>query len=237
MIIKELIQKPSIEEIVKEFMRIAEIDPEKHSKATVKITELIDKLSKYEETPTDDTLFVIKRNTEDEFEKPIVIYDVFSYIKEELDYWYENTDLTLKMPSENEVNAFDMEEIEQLTDKIKPPSSCSIMFSLWKDTLGLNINEKNLKEIGEITYVTAYLMELTFYGFDEENLVKERERIDEAMREVEEGTGKTYTEDEVDDFLDEIFKDDRTQEEKESDRLKIARDWLIDNTKMYELLK
>lgn len=237
MIIKELILKQPIEEVVKEFMKINEIDHEKHAKVTVKITELIDNLSKCDAKPTKDTLFVIKRNTEDEFEQPTIIYDVFSYVKEELDYWYNNTDLTLNMPTEIEVNNFQNQEIDQLMDKIKVPHSCCIMFNLWKDSIGLNINEKNLKEIGEITYVTAFLMELTFYGFDEENLVKERERIDESLREFEEGTGKTYTEDEVDDFLEEIFKDDRTKEEKEYDRLKIVQECLLDTIKMYELLK
>ena len=77
------------------------------------------------------------------------------------------------------------EASEFIKNKLYPIASYAFEFSPWKEILGYEIEEESLNNIGIITSLATVFYEMTFCGFDEEDIEEEVESITSAAEEVE----------------------------------------------------
>lgn len=110
-------------------------------------------------------------------------------------------------------------------------------FSPWKEWLSLIVVEKCIETYGAAAFVAHSLYELTFFGYDvfgvETRIKKEVKILKERYEEIENGTAKYVSWDEVCTELG--YVDDCTEEEKEAEQKQFER-IMTDNKRIYERL-
>lgn len=238
MIIRDFIMTQPLDEITKQFMKLDDIDVEKYDKVFEMLQELFKNLAKYDVTPSEDILGVLEVNTEDEN-----YHDVILYHKNEILEWKDSPKFNKTFPTLDQVSKLSTEELEPLISERNYPEKYCFNMSPWKNTLGYQINKQNVKQIGPIVYATAYLHELTFFGFEEVDMMEKKEEIDQSIIEFEE-IKKLPEEERQKHFhsADEVFKkfgftDERTEEEKAQAYLNRLRENLTTDIKTHTLLK
>lgn len=95
----------------------------------------------------------------------------------------------------------------------------SLSFVPWNTLLGYRVCEKSIKEYGVETVIAEFLWEITFYGWEEDDMQEQEKKLADSVKEYEEskenGTLKTHT---LDELFNEIgYKDTRTEEERKED--------------------
>lgn len=107
-------------------------------------------------------------------------------------------------------------------------------FSPWTEWLSLIVVDKCVETYGAEAFVAHSLYELTFLGYDvfdvETRIKKETEILKERHEEVENGTAKYISWDEVCKKL--RYVDERTEDEKEAEKKQFER-IMADNKKVY----
>lgn len=63
--------------------------------------------------------------------------------------------------------------------------------------LGSNVVEKSVNAFGKTTFIAECLKEISFISFNEEVVEKEKETLNEMIKEIESGEAKTFTHEEV----------------------------------------
>ncbi|CAL67525.1 DUF6557 family protein [Christiangramia forsetii] len=98
----------------------------------------------------------------------------------------EETDMTIEIKTVKD--DFDGEEYVDVSGKYKHPkneaqsSSYAIEFTSWKEWLGMDICNESLKEFTELEILAHCLYEMTFAGFEEEEI---QEQIDSIKKTAE----------------------------------------------------
>ncbi|MDO8928316.1 MAG: hypothetical protein Q7J86_06380 [Bacteroidota bacterium] len=94
------------------------------------------------------------------------------------------------------------------------PNSFAIEFTNWSEWLGMDIDEKSIKDFTELELISHCLYEMTFFGFDQETIQKEMDEIEKEADEI-----KNMTEEERktklkswDDLKKELDWDDENEE-------------------------
>lgn len=72
----------------------------------------------------------------------------------------------------------------------------AIQFMDWSEWLGSEVVEKSLNTFGAVAFVGECFKEMTFFGFEEESMVSEKEELDRRVEEVEKGTVEMISADE-----------------------------------------
>lgn len=110
-------------------------------------------------------------------------------------------------------------------------------FSPWREWLSFEVVDKCVETYGAVAVVAHCLYELTFFGYEaadvEARIEKEIEILNERLEEIENGTAKYVSMDEV--FKNLGFINNCTKEEKEMRRKESERIY-AENQKIYEKL-
>lgn len=95
-------------------------------------------------------------------------------------------------------------------------NSLAIEFTPWNEWLGMDIDQNTLKTFNELEIISHCLYEMTFVGFEEEEIQAEMDRINGTVEEI-----KNMTEEEKkeklkswDDLKKEWEQEDKDEEEK-----------------------
>lgn len=122
----------------------------------------------------------------------------------------------------NEKDDFDNEEYVHVSGYKNHPednpddqsNSYALEFTNWSEWLGMDLDEKSLKDFTELELISHCLYEMTFFGFDQETIQKEMEEMEKEADEI-----KNMTEDEKktklkswDDLKKELEFDDNNEE-------------------------
>ena len=113
----------------------------------------------------------------------------------------------------------------------------AIDFIEWDRVLGFNTDEDTIKEYGVEAVAAAILTEMTFVSFYEEDIKVKRQEIDDTLSEVKELCVASLEERKLKDHELFEFKDNRTEEEKEVDRKKALKEYVLTTISMYKALK
>lgn len=108
----------------------------------------------------------------------------------------------------NVVDDFDGEEYVSVSGIYENPQSeeeeisYAIEFVSWKEWLGMKISKDSLNTFSELEIIAHALFEMTFFGFDEEDIQKEMKSITDVVEEFknltdEEKKAQTYSIDEL----------------------------------------
>ena len=134
------------------------------------------------------------------------------------------------------------EELERLVHLRVFPESYAFEFSPWTEILGYEIDVRNACDVGATELCAAVIWEMTFFGFDEEQVEAERQKLHEATREAEE-ISKLPEEEQRKYYvpMEEIFIEfdipEQTEEEKQAAHRKLCWEVLTNNLRTYQTLK
>ena len=77
-------------------------------------------------------------------------------------------------------------KVKEFIESVRLPDSYGYEFTEWNEILGCKIDEQNAKKCGMVKLLADILFEMTFFGFDERDVERKREELDQAIREFEE---------------------------------------------------
>lgn len=77
------------------------------------------------------------------------------------------------------------EEIETILKTLVLLDSYGFEFISWGKVLGYQVDERSLMEFGKACMLARVIYEMTFFGFTEDQIAKERKKLDDAIAESE----------------------------------------------------
>lgn len=121
----------------------------------------------------------------DQEENVDVYEDVFSELKEL--HPTENKDkfvIQMRYVKEEDMHE-DTGYYDIVAKKPNDMESYAIEFSPWEEWLGFYCNQKNLEEQGELVFIAHCLWEMTFDGYNQEEIQKTVNELEQRIKEIE----------------------------------------------------
>lgn len=92
----------------------------------------------------------------------------------------------------NEKDDFDNEEYVHVCgynnhsedNEDESPNSYALELTDWSEWLGMDLDEKSLSEFTELEFISHCLYEMTFFGFDQETIQEEMDKIERSVDEI-----------------------------------------------------
>lgn len=218
--IKSLIFQQSFPEVLEEFRSCHKIPEEKLPQLEAALQGLWDELQATEPLPSDDVLFLVER-----IEQGERYLDFGTYKLQDLELWQKAPSSHIPLPSLSEIFQLSKEQCLDFIHKQNLPQGYFFTYSSRNTVLGFQIHPTNVEYFGALPYVVEFLSELTFFGFQEEDVVAERDELDRIAKEADEAR-LLSPEEQAEYFTpaDKIWEklgivDTRTEEEREANRL------------------
>ena len=232
--VKDLILSQPAADIAAALIDRLDIEPGKRNEGIRRITALIDILRGMEPEATDYILLGVCHMYDDrEF------LDANLYRKSELPAELAPLPDILTMKGIDELTA---DETEQAARAIQLPQSYAFELSPWREVLGYEVNIANAQEVGVAAFCAAVLYEMTFFGFDEETVDAERQKLYDSFREAEE-LDKLPPEERAKHFFsaEEVFAElgipESSEEEQQETHRQMCREMLFNSLRTYQMLE
>ena len=232
--VKELIASQPPEAIAVLLLDKFHAKPDDRERVMKRLVKFIEGLNQIEPVDCGHLILGIFRVDEDgDFLDPCL------YCKEELE---AGCRADSELAGLEDIEELAEEEIERLAHLRDFPESYAFEFSPWKEILGYEIDVRNTYDVGATELCAAVIWEMTFFGFDEERVEVERQKLHEAAREAEEI--RKLPEEEQRKYyvsMKEVFAKfdipERTEEEKQETHRKLCREEQTNNLRTYNALK
>ena len=176
--VKELILSQPAADIAAALIDRLDVEVSQRDKGIRRITALIDSLRGMEPEATDYILLGVYHMYDDK-----EFLDANLYCKGELPAELAPLPDILAVKCIDELTA---DETEQAARAIQLPQCYAFELSPWREVLGYEVNIANAQEVGIAAFCAAVLYEMTFFGFDEEAVDAERQKLYDSFREAEE---------------------------------------------------
>jgi len=235
MIIKDLLTKCSLDDIVSGIMEIASVDEERRADVYKTHKDFMEHLQSIEPMDTGHIAFGILHRT-DGTELP----DLSLFSKAEI---LEKFNLDSEWKDIMDIDMLPDDEVEHYVRLSSMPDSYAYTLSPWSEVLGYEVDESSAQEIGIARFLSSAIYNMTFFGFTEDQLSHERKKLEESIAELEE-IEKLPKEERDKHFksAEEVFaelgwKDERTEDEKEQERCILYREVLVNQIRTYRVLE
>lgn len=240
--VKELIKRCNRERLTAEYVKLIDLPIEEYDDFKTRFWAFIDKLKAMEHTASDNDIVIntscFDFDMEDHYVDSSVykIDDIKRYF-EHIDFFDELDGRTAETLTDSEIQTLYQKYIEFMGKRKKRdakedvaaylewPQAFAYEFSPWSEILGYLIPDHILESDEECSYAAGIIYEIAFFGYDEGEQAKEREKLDESIKEAKE-IEKLPKEEQEKHFIpaEKVFKelgyvDERTKEEKERDRM------------------
>ena len=232
--VKELILSHPEEGIAAALFDRLDIEPVKRNEGIRRITALIDSLRSMEPEATDYILLGVCHMYDDK-----EFLDANLYYKSELPAELAPLPEVLEMKGIDELT---VDETEQAARAIRLPQCYAFELSPWREVLGYEVNIANAQEVGIAAFCAAVLYEMTFFGFDEEAVDAERQKLYDSFRGAEE-LDKLPPEERAKHFFsaEEVFAElgihEPSEEERQETYRQMCREMLINSLRTYRMLE
>ena len=232
--VKELILSQPAAGIAAALVDRLDIEPVKRNEGIRRITALINSLRSMEPEATDYILLGVCHMYDDK-----EFLDAHLYYKSELPAELAPLPEVLKMKGIDELT---VDETEQAARAIQLPQCYAFELSPWREVLGYEVNIANAQEVGIAAFCAAVLYEMTFFGFDEEAVDAERQKLYDSFREAEE-LDKLPPEERAKHFFsaEEVFAElgihEPSEEERQETYRQMCREMLINSLRTYQMLE
>ena len=235
MIIKDLIELCPVEEIVSEIMLMCGVDENEREGISRNHTAFINHLKK--KTPIDTGYVVLGITYMDEGKEYL---DASLFGKCELQEFFKQQN---PIPDRSSLDTLALEEIMQLLSQLRVPENYGFELSPWEEILGYEVAPPNVAKVGAAKLSAAVIYDMTFWGFTEEEVLAERKKLEDTAADIE--RVRTLPAEEQKKYFktaNEIFpelklEDDRTEAQKEQERLESAKEILKNRLRTLETLK
>ena len=240
--VKELIKRCDKERLTAEYIKLIDLPIEKYDRFKVYFGAFIDQLIDKEYIVSDNDIVINADCFSLDMENHYVDSSVY-YIDEikryfvDVDFFDELDSRSIEALSDSETETL-FKKYSEFLDKRKKndtqeetidiyewPQSYAYEFTQWNEILGYLIPNHVIGSDEECSYAASIIYEMTFFGFDESEQIKEREKLDESIKEAKE-IEKLQKEEQEKYFIpaDKVFEelgyvDERTEEEKERDKM------------------
>ena len=188
----------------------------------------------------DDIIFVV--NTRDDFADE-ECDNLLPYIFNKNELEKHTIEPWEYVPDVNNLSADEAEQfIEALIQKESRLTSYGFEFSPWSDWLGLTVDEESFKRNGIEESIASILYEMTFNGFTEKQQDERRRKLQDSVEEAErlaalpeEERNKHYVS--LKDVCESFgITDDRTEEERRADKLRLHKNIIINHNRQIEAM-
>ena len=231
--VKDLIVSQPAADIAAALADRLDIDPAKRDEGIRRITALIDSLCGMEPETTDHMLLGIYHMYEDK-----ELLDTNLYCKSELPGELAPLPDLLAAKGVAELTE---DETEQAAHAIQLPQSYAFELSPWREVLGYEVDLANAQEVGIAAFCAAVLYEMTFFGFDENVVDIERQKLYDSLREAEE-LDRLPPEKRAKHFFsaEEVFSKlgipEPSEEERKERHRQMCREVLVNSLRTYRML-
>lgn len=232
--VKELILSRPAAGIAAALVDRLDFEPAKRNEGIRRITALIDSLRGMEQEATNYILLGVCHMYDDK-----EFLDANLYYKSELPAELAPLPEVLEMKGIDELT---VDETEQAARAIQLPQCYAFELSPWREVLGYEVNIANAQEIGIAAFYAAVLYEMTFFGFDEEAVDAERQKLYDSLREAEE-LDKLPLEERAKHFFsaEKVFAElgipEASEEERQETHWQMCREMLFNSLRMYRMLE
>ena len=232
--VKELILSQPAVDIATALLDRLNVEPAKRDKGIRRITALIDTLRDMEPEATDYMLLGVYHMYEDK-----EFLDANLYCKSELPAELAPLPDILAVKG---VDDLTVDETEQAALAIQLPQGYAFELSPWCEVLGYEVDIANEQEVGVAALCAAVLYEMTFFGFDEEVVDTERQKLYDSLHEAEE-LDKLPPEEREKHFFsaEEVFTElgvpEPSEEEQQETHRQMCREMLINSLRTYRMLE
>ena len=142
----------------------------------------------------------------------------------------------------SDVNVLSDSEIEELINDYEHLTSYGYEYEPWDNILGFQIDENNAEKFGKTRLLANILYAMTFFGFDEENIDKERKILNQRTKEMDDVLKLPKEEQEKyfipwETLKKELEIEDDSPEEELRKRKEMNREILYNNLQSYKVLK
>lgn len=232
--VKELILSQPAADIAAALVDRLDIEPVKRNEGIRRIVALIDSLRGMEPETTDYMILGVYHMYDDrEF------LDANLYCKSEIPAGLAPLPDVLAAKG---VGKLPVDETEQTARAIQIPQGYAFELSPWCEVLGYEVNIANAHEVGIAAFCAAVLYEMTFFGFDEEAVEAERQKLYDSLHEAEE-LDKLPPEEREKHFFatEEVFAElgipEPSEEERHKTHRQMCREMLINSLRTYQILE
>lgn len=237
MTVKDLIKKVPVDEFLEEYKTREEPVNEDMEKSRIFFIHFFDNLLK--KTPVESGFVILGTNYLDSFEDG-EIFETSAYDKADLEKFkripvIDNTDKAA-------IRGVSLDIKEKIMHRYRLPESYAYDFTPWDEILGMEVDENNLAEFSPAKVLSDIIYEMTFTGYEEEEVQEQLDKIKQSIDEVEEIL-KLPEEEQSKHFItaDELFSelgytDERTEEEKKATHEKAMRDMFENWLRKYYML-
>ena len=232
--VKELIRSQSPECIATVILKKFQAEQEGRERAIKRLVQFIEDLNKIEP-----------------IESGHMILGIF-HVDEDGDYLdpclYRKENLAAGLPLDSELARLECidglceAEVERLAHIRDFPESYAFEFSRWSEILGYEIDVRNARDVGVPELCAAIIWDMTFFGFEEEQVEVERRKLDEAARESEEIRKRPEEEQKkyyipAEEVSAKFGFPERTEEEKRKSHRRLCRETFTNNLRTYHALQ
>ena len=220
--VKELIQSAPRSELIDDSLALMDTPPERMEAAKERFGEFLDRLESVEPTSTGYVILGV-----------IYVEDGKERLEANL---YCESELPGLAEIKGELAKFDsVSDAERLCHEVSNTKRYAYEYTPWSEILGFRVLCSNARDVGIANLAAAVLYEMTFFGFNEENVKAEREKLDAAIAEADLSTGMSISAEEL--FARYGWRDERTEEEKENERLVTIREQMENLRRSWEALR
>lgn len=220
--VKELIQSAPRFELIDDSLALMDTPPERTEAAKERFGEFLDRLDGIEPTSTGYVILgvVYAENGRERLEANL-------YCESELPGLAEIVGALAKFDADGDA--------ERLCHEVSSTKRYAYEYTPWSEILGFRVLRSNARDVGSAKLAAAVLYEMTFFGFNEENVETEREKLDVAIAEADLSKGISISTEEF--FSRFGWRDERTEEEKENERLAAVREQVENLRRSWEALR
>lgn len=235
MIIKDLIELCPVEEIVSEIMLMCGVDESEREGISRNHTAFINNLRK--KTPIDTGYVVLGIIYMDGGKEYL---DASLFEKCELQEFFKQQN---PIPALSSLDNLVLEEIMQLLSQLRVPENYGFELSPWEEILGYEVAPPNVAKVGAAKLSAAVIYDMTFWGFTEEEVLAERKKLEDTAADIEKvrtlpaEEQKKYFKTANEIFPELKLEDDRTEAQKDQERLESAKEMLKNRLRTLEALK
>lgn len=220
--VKELIQSAPRFELIDDSLALMDTPPERMEAAKERFGEFLDRLDGIEPTYTGYVILgvVYVENGRERLEANL-------YCESELPGLAEIVGALAKFDADGDA--------ERLCNEVSNTKRYAYEYTPWSEILGFRVLRSNARDVGFAKLAAAVLYEMTFFGFNEENVKAERKKLDAAIAEADLSKGISISAEEL--FARFGWRDERTEEEKEKERLAAIREQMENLRTIWEALR
>lgn len=175
MIVKDLLTKDQTDRIVSAALDLCSVDEEERSEVAQSYTAFIERLESIRPVETGHLLLGLPLLDDGKKILDVPLYRTADVKNIHFD----------KLAQVENLSALSLDELEEMRQSLSLPEAYAFELSPWEEVLGYGLCAENVADVGAVRLAAEIIYEMTFFGFTEEEVEAERQKLQESIEESE----------------------------------------------------